>query len=333
MINLRKVGSLEQLGGVQRVILNDGPSKGVEAAIFRTGTGLSFTVLLDRGMDIGQAEWCGKSLAWRSAAGDAHPSRYEADGIGWLRGFGGGLVTTCGLTYAGAPNVDQGEALGLHGRMSNIPASAVAADCELIEGRYELFARGRVTEAVPVVGQHVELNREIRTAIGSNTISVKDRVVNRGWSRTPFALLYHVNLGYPLLDESTEIRLPSRAVVARDAASEPGLAEWQRFRAPEDGVGEQCLFHDLAADADGYVTTAMINRQAGFGLELRYRQAELPKFQQWRFFGSGAYVMGFEPSNCSVLGRAHDRANGILQYLEPGETRELHIELTVISPC
>lgn len=329
-MNLRKLGNLSQAGGVSRVILNDGPEKGVEAALFRTGTGLSFTVLLDRGMDIGHAEWCGRSLAWRSPTGDAHPSRFEPDGIGWLRTFGGGLLTTCGLAYAGAPAVDQGVALGLHGRIGHALAQGTSVEVVEEGARYRLVARGRMTEAQPVAGGHLELQREISAYIGSNTISVWDTVVNRGWTPHPLQLIYHCNLGWPLLDETSEILYPSRKAEPRDPASEKGLSDWNRHPAPVDGEPEQVFFHQMQAGADGYVTTALLNRPAGFGLQLRYRQAELPRFTQWRNFSAGNYVVGFEPSNCTVMGRDYDRKHGILQFLQPGERREFHLEFTVL---
>jgi hypothetical protein len=40
--------------------------------------------------------------------------------------------------------------------------------------------------------------------------------------------------------------------------------------------------------------------------------------------------MGLEPGNCRVLGRAWERANGTLQFLEPGERRELGIEFHIL---
>ena len=44
----------------------------------------------------------GLPLAWRSPAGDVHPSYYEPEGFGWLRSFAGGLLTTCGLDQFGS---------------------------------------------------------------------------------------------------------------------------------------------------------------------------------------------------------------------------------------
>ena len=105
-------GDMRQFAGVRLGELGDGFERGVRTVDFRTGSGFDFTVLADRGLDIGAANFNGAALAWQSPTPYAHPAFYEPDGLGWLRGFGGGLMTTCGLTYFGAPNVDEGAAAG-----------------------------------------------------------------------------------------------------------------------------------------------------------------------------------------------------------------------------
>ena len=119
---LRHVGDISQIAGVKYYELSDGMQKGVSAVDFRTGSGFNFTVLPSRGMDISYAEYKGIPLSYRSWTGDVAPEFFEPEGLGWLRGFYGGLLTTCGLTYVGEPCKDGEEELGLHGRVSYIPA-------------------------------------------------------------------------------------------------------------------------------------------------------------------------------------------------------------------
>ena len=118
---LRLVGDVRQVGGARSVVLDDGPERGVRAIDVATGTGLSFSILPDRGLDVFRADFQGASLAWISPTGPVAPAFFEPEGLGWLRGFYGGLLVTCGLTYAGPPNKD-GKDLGLHGRASYTPA-------------------------------------------------------------------------------------------------------------------------------------------------------------------------------------------------------------------
>jgi len=331
---LRHVGSPSQVGGVRLGELQDGSARGVRVADFETGSGLTFTVLLDRGMDIGAAKYRGASLAWESTTGPVHPAFAERPGFGWLRTFHGGLLAGCGLTTAGAPSVDEGQELGLHGRLSTTPASGIWADGAWRGDDYEMWVRGRMRETV-VFGENLTLTRRIWTHLGESRLFLRDVVVNECYQTTPHMLLYHINLGFPLLAEGTELIAPSRQVTPRDAVAAPGLDAHARYEAPIEGYQEQVFYHDLAAGEDGQVTVVLANRGfdggRGLGAYLRYRQAELPRFGQWKMVGAGTYVTGLEPANCLVEGRDKDRARGILQFLEPGEQREYLLEIGVLD--
>src|SRR5918999_4363424 len=85
----RRVGRLEQVAGIEPLVLDDGRARGMRALGVRTGSGLSFTVLPDRGMGVHAAEYRGVPLAWHSHTGVVGPSHYEPGGEGWLRSFGG----------------------------------------------------------------------------------------------------------------------------------------------------------------------------------------------------------------------------------------------------
>ena len=93
----------QQLGGIETSILDNGAGRGVRIAWINTGTGLRYKVVLDRGMDILDAFHNENSLAWISHAGLTAPQPFSNQGIDWLRTFGGGLLTTCGLSNAGPP--------------------------------------------------------------------------------------------------------------------------------------------------------------------------------------------------------------------------------------
>ena len=59
---LSRRGRLEQVAEIEPFVFDDGPSHGVRAFRFRPGSGLSFDVLPDRGMDLGLAEQGGTSF-------------------------------------------------------------------------------------------------------------------------------------------------------------------------------------------------------------------------------------------------------------------------------
>ena len=119
----RYIGSIAQLGGTRHYQLTEGNAKGTAAIDFNTGSGLCFTVLPDRGLDIPAAVYQGVNLVYHTPNGEANPAFYNPQGSAWLRTFFGGLLTTCGLTYLGPPGNDGGEELGLHGRYSTITSA------------------------------------------------------------------------------------------------------------------------------------------------------------------------------------------------------------------
>ncbi|MHB0857948.1 MAG: aldose 1-epimerase family protein [Anaerolineae bacterium] len=328
------IGLVSQVGGVRLSELVEGNGRGVRVADFETGSGLAFSVLLDRGMDISTAKYRGASLAWEATPGPANPAHFEPEGYGWLRTFHGGLVATCGLATAGAPSVDDGQSLGLHGRIGHLQASGVWADGGWRGDEYEMWVRGRMRQAV-VFGENLTLTRRISARLGESRILVRDVVANEGFQRTPHMMLYHCNFGFPLLAEGAELVAPSRRVVPRDDVAAPGLDVHARYEGPIEDYQEQCFYHDMATDAAGFVTALLVNRAfengKGLGIYLKYRQAELPRFTEWKMVCAGTYVTGFEPANCLVEGRDKDRARGILQFLEPGEQREYMLEIGVLN--
>lgn len=330
----RRVGTVDQVGGVRLCELSDGVGRGLRIAQLRTGAGLNATLLIDRGMDIYDADFRGLALAWLSSTGPLHPSFYQEEGAGWLRGFGGGLMVTCGLTTMGAPSVDEGVPLGLHGRASYTPASHVNAGGTWENDQYLMFVEGEVRETA-VFGENVVLKRRVEARLGEKRISVFDTVVNEGFQRTPLMLLYHINTGFPLVDEGSRLIAPSRTVTPRDDEARSGLKEHDSFSAPVPGYKEQVFSHDMDAGPDGYVTAAMLNRALnggqGLGLYVRYRQRELPWFNEWKMMGEGVYTVGIEPGTTHTLGRAAARADGTLQFLEPGQERHYHLELGILS--
>ncbi len=219
---LQKVGDISQVAGVKPYMLTEGRSAGIEAIDFRTGTGFAFTVLPGRAMDISFAEWRGIPLCWRSQTGDVAGAYYEPEGLGWLRGFFGGLVATCGLAQAGAPCVDEGEALGLHGRIGNIAATNVTADGEWEGDQYTMWARGKVREAI-VFGTNMQLTRRITARMGESRLFIEDLVENMAFEPAPHMMIYHINIGFPVVDEGAEVIAPSRVVRPRDEAAKAAL--------------------------------------------------------------------------------------------------------------
>jgi hypothetical protein len=323
-----RVGDLSQIAGIRLSTWQDGREQGLRVAHVRSGSGLELSVLLDRGMDIGPASFRGLPLAWISPAGFAHPAYHEPSGTGWLRTFGGGLLTGCGLTYLGAPDQDEGEALGLHGRLSHIPAARVSVSEAWTGDECELAVRGEMRQAC-VFGENLRLVRTIATSLGKSEIEIRDEIENLGAGPCPLMVLYHINLGFPLLDAESRLEAPPHEVRPRDAIAAAGISEWMRFAPPTRGYEEQVFYHDIPADADGWAGIVLKNAALGLALGVRCKKDGLPNLVQWKMPGEGGYVLGLEPANCRVEGRSRERARGTLQHIAPGERRELCVRLSV----
>ncbi len=321
----RLVGDMSQLAGVRLVELADGRVRGMRAAEIDTGSGLRFLVLLDRALDVGAADHAGRPLAWVHPA-LATPALAEPSGIGWLRTFGGGLVTTCGLTHFGPPD-PEGEGHGLHGRASHLPAERVRVFQEWRGDEYVLALEGETRQA-RLFGENLRLERRISTRLGADSLSIEDRLTNEGFRSSPVAVLYHCNFGYPVVSPRSELLICDRAVTPRDDAARPGLADHRRFGPPERGYAEQVFFHEPKAAADGLAAAAIVNRALGFGAFVRWRVAELPALAQWKMLGEGEYVCGLEPSTNQMRPtRQALRDEGLLRELAPGASLDLRLEI------
>jgi hypothetical protein len=328
---LERTGRLSQVGGISHFTHADGKAKGVSTLRVRTAQGLEFWVVPDRGLDIFEASFQGGSLCWHSPNGMVHPAYYSTRDLEWLRSFPGGLLSTCGLTTAGAPSEDNGESLGLHGSISNTPAEAVHWSERWEENDCLLTVSGKVREA-SVHGANMLLERTISTSLESRSFSVHDVVENQGVRDSPLMVLYHFNFGFPLLTERSRIYAPSHAVQPANDSAAHSQDTWNRFEAPQKGTAERVYFHEMRPDANGKVTVVLVgdSDKPELGIALSYDSKTLPRFVQWKMTGTNHFVLGLEPANCWTLGRRAERARGTLQMLSPGERREFQLQLRVL---
>jgi hypothetical protein len=328
---LRRVGHMDQLAGIRLVEAGDGKARGSRLLDVWTGTGLRFQVNADRALDISSCEFKGLPLSWRSPAGDVHPAYYESQGTGWLRSFPGGLLTTCGLDQFGLPSQDSGTQYGLHGRISNTPSVQVNHRTFWDGDDYMLEISAETPQAA-LFAENLVRHRCISTALGSKRIQLEDRVTNQGFDPAPHMLLYHFNLGFPLVSENTQLRLKTVQTLARDETAQGGLDQWNIFQTPTPGYQEQVFIHRPVVDEQGVAVVELNNPKLGIGLRWTYQAANLPYLMEWKMMGEGAYVVGVEPANCNGLGgRAATRDMGQLPILEPGESRNYRIDLEIIT--
>lgn len=333
------VGNGLQLGGIETSVLDNGVGRGVRIAWINTGGGLRYKVVIDRGLDIADAEFMGQSLTWHSACGVTAPEPAYHRGIDWLRSFYGGLVLSCGPLNAGGPFSENGVDYGLHGSHSNTPACVESfVNPDLVRGQQEMSITGLVRTA-RVFNPHVELRRTISSTLGVPAIRITDVFTNRGNQPIEHAWLLHINFGYPLLEPGASTycyrgKLMPRGdsqewfVPDRDFRSAPPPLEAHR------GGGEVFTYIDPESDAKGLVTAGVVNRKRGFGVRLTFSKEDFPRLGNWQHWAPGEYTGALEPMICGVEGRPKDRERGWLVMLEPGQTIEHRctIEATSSQP-
>lgn len=333
----RRTGRLEQVAGVRLVTLGDGPQRGVRVLEFRTGSGFEFDVIVDRAMDVGRCELYGRSLTWLAAPGVVAPWFTEPMGLGWFRAWGGGMLVTCGLDHTLLGGTDDAshfhqevkplEEYGLHGRVGFIPARLTGYGERWEGDECVLWAEGTVRQAA-VYGESMELRRRIEARVGENRFTVRDEVENVGFDPVTHMQLYHVNVGWPVVDEGSEYLIP--APPGTPVAPYPP-EDYRRVRAPAPATPEQCWEHDVIPEAAGTVPVAVVNRRAGIGTYQVYVKQQLPFHTMWRMLGEGEYGIAMEPTTNRDAGRWDARERGELMYLAPGESRAYDLEIGALD--
>ncbi|MBQ1935508.1 MAG: aldose 1-epimerase family protein [Clostridia bacterium] len=299
-----------------------GKGKGMTLLEVRNGKGLQITLSADRCMDLSRVTYKGRNMGWFSPVGYVAPAYYDDQGAGFLKSFTGGFLTTCGLTAVGSPCTDEGETLPLHGRVSNTPCE----DYSYEETEDALTIRATVREA-SVFGHQMLLHRQVVVSKKGNTVTLLDRVENVGAKPSPCMLLYHFNMGYPLLSESAKLVIPNHSVVGRTPEAQADIARALTVEAPQADYAEQCFYYDVK-EQNGMASCGIYNPEIQAGLIMSFDKKSLNKFTQWKQMGEHEYVMGLEPGNCLPDGRDAVRQRGELTLLNPNESATFKTVLT-----
>jgi hypothetical protein len=334
--DLNKIINPSQLGGIESYVIHDGDGRGVRALEVNTGAGLRYRVLVDRGLDIDHAFFNHHSLTFLTQKGPTPPRPLDT-GIDWLKGFPGGLLTSCGPTHIGPPVTDQGEQLGLHGPHSNTPAALEQVlQPDPRRNRTAMTITG-VVRYGRLFGHNLELRRTILSRLGENSIEFADQFYNAGPAPAPHAWLLHINFGYPLLDEGSEFCYAAEKVEPRnDPASLAGFANPSQYKKmqppPASGpVQEIVAYLYPRADEHGDTTVGIVNRKLELGVAVHYNTAEFPRCGNWQNPARHEYVAALEPMNGTVDGRDKDRARGFMDTLTPGQSKTYRYSLEVVS--
>ncbi|HEY5426500.1 MAG TPA: aldose 1-epimerase family protein [Candidatus Tumulicola sp.] len=331
----QRVGRLDQVAGVSPIEFDDGRARGVRAFDVRSGGGLRFTSVADRALDVCSLEFRGIPLVWHGPGGVAAPAYYEPTDDSFDRNFFGGLLTTCGLNNFGPAGHDTHGNFGVHGRVNHLPAENLATRTVWEGDRCTFEISGTISEA-QMFGEDLSLHRTLCVELGANRLRMHDVVENHGGMRRPHMLLYHCNMGFPLLDAGSQLEVTHRSMRPRDEQAARGMDDWNRGGTPDPLFAEQVFVHEPLACADGYARAIMLNRSLdggrGMALAIAYDPIALPALFTWRMLGVKTCVMGIEPANCPTIeGRIEAGKRGTLPFLEPGERRRYDLQFEVLG--
>lgn len=317
------IGHESQISGVEEYRLCGGKGEGLRLIHIYNGQGMELTVSPDRAGDISRLKYKGINMGYFSPCGYVAPTYYDDIGNGWLKSFTAGFLTTCGLSAVGTPCIDNGESLPLHGTIANLPSEHYYwTETELF---YEvnLMVRDEI-----IFGKKLRLYRKIKIYKEQNKFTVEDTIENAGDREVPLEILYHMNMGYPLLDENSVLEIPSCQVVARDEHAKEDIQNWGVITKPEVGYRERCYYHVFK---EKNVKVSIFQPKLNTGLTISFDSTELDGFVEWKMMGVRDYVLGLECGNCYPDGRNIMRKKGMLKYIGSGEKKTYSFSITMID--
>lgn len=317
----RYIGHPSQLSGVEEVTLAKGKGKGMTLLEIRNGKGLQLTLSADRCMDIPRLAVDGVNMGFFAPCGYAAPTFYDNRGLGFLKSFTAGFLTTCGFAAVGSPCTDDGEELPLHGTISHTPCENYSYE----ETEDKIVVNAAVRDA-SLFGKKYLLHRQYTCSKTENKITIRDSIENIDSKTLPCMLLYHFNMGYPLLSENARVVIPSDTVKPRNEHAAEDIENCLVMEKPQRDYEERCYYYDVKAE-NKKARVGIFNPDVNKGLIMTFSKDTLDCFTEWKMMGEGEYVLGLEPANCTPDGRDVVRKSGLLKYLEPGERYETEIEL------
>ncbi len=296
-----KISNFEQVASIRRYTVTDGRAQGLKVLDCDNGK-IRFLLNESKNLDVMQLYHEGQNVSFLSK------NAFTAREIGFLKRFEGGMLYTCGLDSVGGR-----EGFELHGGLHNTPAEIVRAECT-----QEGITIESVTRVTSLFGENLVLKRKIFSAIGSESFTLEDTLENAGFKEENYCLLYHVNVGYPMLDEGGRVELNAKSVTPRNDWSAKHAATWNTMESPVDDFEETCYFVEMNEGKARYENPAL--RKA---FELEYDKEALPCFIEWKSMVSGDYALGLEPATTFLDDKfAYSR-------IGKGETRKFRLTFRV----
>ena len=268
-----RISNTEQIAYLRRYTMTEGKAEGLKIIEGNTGA-IRFLLNESKALDIAQLWYQGVNISFLSKNGLSKSERP------FLNRFEGGMLYTCGLDSVGGR-----DGFELHGTLHNIPAKITVCRCN----GQEIEIEGELSDCA-LFGKNLFLKRRITAIVGGESLKIEDVLINKGTAEENYCLLYHVNLGYPFLDEGVTIKSDVQSVIPRTGLAKERIGERTVFLNSVANEEERCYF---IKNKTPHIEA--VNHKLGIKFALDYSDDTLPYLVQWNSNASGDYALGLEP--------------------------------------
>jgi hypothetical protein len=312
----------------------DGKSLGMKCLTIDTGA-MQAVLLPGRGMGIWKCRSSNVEYGWQSPVrGPVHPSLVpigDSSGIGWLEGFDE-LLVRCGLLSNGAPEFDESGRVRypVHGRIANLPCHELWVEAQPELGFVDVV--GKVLESRFLV-YTLELETRYRFYAERSTIEIFDTVTNPLTTTGSMQLLYHINLGQPVLQAGSRILAALDRLAPRDFRAAEGVDSWDVCEGPEGGFREQVYYTTPLMDEDYWTEAMLTNHDGSLGYSVQFDVRTLPCLNFWKNTAGveDGYVLGIEPATGFPNTKSYEEQQGRVVRLQGGQSRTFRLRLNALN--
>ncbi|MGI6713839.1 MAG: aldose 1-epimerase family protein [Bacilli bacterium] len=273
--------------GATRLTFQEGKAKGMEVIIAHNGV-LTMYILPERGMDLYRLEYKGENVAYISPNGPVSPFYLGSEGNPFAATFIGGFLLTCGLDNVMGPEEKNGKTLVQHGSYTYIPARDLKIDT-IEEDEIRLEISGKM-EMTAIFGTRITLKRTIILNYGEPTFTLRDEISNEGDQEDEYMVMYHHNLGYPLFNERSVLKVDNHKI--SKISDNAIIDQFDVFDLPKRNIEEEVFLHSINKGEKEHVSLENEN----YRLTIAWNQKHLPYMVQWKCLQKNNYVLGLEPA-------------------------------------
>ena len=268
-----RISNLMQLASIRRYEMTEGTERGLRVLDCDNGK-LRFLLNESKALDVMQMYHKGENVSFVSK------NAFTAREIAFENRFEGGMLYTCGLDSVGAR-----EGFELHGSHHNTPARVTRAEVNE-EG---ILIEAEIRETA-LFGKNLVFRRRVFSRIGSDELEISDTLENCGTREEEYCLLYHVNVGYPMLDEGAELLDDAGEIIPRTPWAAEHIGSRRAIGAAVANQEEMCYFLRLKTPS-----VSLRNPKINKMFTLKWSQETLPCFVEWKSMAAGDYALGLEP--------------------------------------